>query len=148
MSALADQLTADLKEAMRAQDEFRVGVLRMVKSELKNQEIAAGAVLADDQVLAIVRKEVKKRRETAEVYTKAGSTDRATHETTEAELIEKYLPTAPAFELVVAKATELFATGEYPVQQRGILIKAVVEAFPGTVDGSLAAKAVGAVLAQ
>ncbi len=146
MSALADRLETDLKKAMLAQDQFLVGVLRMVKSELKNQQIALGAELDDKQVEQVIRKEVKKRRESAEVYTKGGSAERAENETKEAHILAAYLPAAPELTEVVAKAAELQAANAFTPQQRGLLIRAIVEAFPGTVDGSLAAQAAAEVM--
>lgn len=146
MSALADLLEADLKVAMRAQDEFRVGVLRMVRAELKNQEIAQGGNLDDTAVQNLVRKEVKKRRDAAEMYDKGNSPERAERETAEAALLETYLPVAPTLEVVVAKAQEIQSSEQFSTQQRGLLIKAIVQAFPGTVDGALAARAAAEVM--
>ena len=93
MSTL-DQLTSDLTTAMKARDTERTGILRQIIGAVRF-EAKAGTVekeLSDDDVLKILAREVKKRRDSAQIYTDAGAPERAATETAEADLIETYLP--------------------------------------------------------
>ncbi|ASR56229.1 GatB/YqeY domain-containing protein [Cellulomonas sp. CW35] len=89
-----DRLTADLTTAMKARDTERTSVLRQVIGAVRAEEKAGPAVkeLTEDDVLAVLNREVKKRRESAQIYTDAGAADRAATETAEADAIETYLP--------------------------------------------------------
>lgn len=94
---LHQKLTDDLKDAMKSGDNFRVGVLRMVLSALHNKEIekkskGGEAILSDDEIADVLFKESKKRKEAAEIYSKAGRSDLFEKETGELEIIQKYLP--------------------------------------------------------
>jgi uncharacterized protein YqeY len=89
-----DKLTADLTTAMKARDATRTGVIRQVIGAVR-AESKAGPVekeLTEDDVLRVLGREVKKRRDTAIIYRDANATDRADVETSEADLIEEYLP--------------------------------------------------------
>lgn len=92
---LESRIDQDLKQALLGGDKARAEVLRGLKSVLLNEKIAKGlreTGLGDDQVLALIGKEVKKRNESADLYQKAGATDRATAELSEKTILEEYLP--------------------------------------------------------
>lgn len=141
---LSEQLTADLKSAMLNRDTTTVSVLRMLQSELKNAAIAKMADLSLDDEIAVVRKEVKKRTEAAEAYTKAGNADRAQAEEAEATILSAYLPAA-ADEQDVRAFMKGYAAGLGTLEprHRGELIKAAREKFGNSLDGQTAAKLAG-----
>src|SRR5690349_13585457 len=89
-----DRLTSDLTTAMKARDSFRTGTLRQLVAAVR-AEAKAGPVekdLTEDDVLRVLAREVKKRRESAEIYTTAGADERAANESAEADVVEEYLP--------------------------------------------------------
>ncbi|GEL95403.1 GatB/YqeY domain-containing protein [Cellulomonas composti] len=94
MSETLNRLTSDLTTAMKARDTDRTSVLRQVIGAVRAEE-KAGPVskeLTEDEVLAVLAREVKKRRESVQIYTDAGAPERAANEAAEADAIETYLP--------------------------------------------------------
>ena len=92
---LKDTIQEDLKTAMIAKDELALSTIRMLKSALQYFEIqkgGAGYSATDEDVLEVVSKEIKKRRESIEAYKNAGRTESAEKETTEMNILQKYLP--------------------------------------------------------
>lgn len=133
------QIEADLKQAMLARDAGKLGVLRMLKSAVKNAQIEAGgpaAELDDAAVSAVVRKELKKRQESIESFEQAGRTDLAGKEREEASVLEAYLPKPLSEEeaeaLVRAAIAETGATGK---AQMGSVMKAATRMAEGRLDG-------------
>lgn len=94
MSALKDRLQADLTAAMKARDELRAATLRMLLTAVKNEEVAGKAAreLDDAQVVTVLTREAKKRREAAEAFADGGRPERAERERAEGEVIAEYLP--------------------------------------------------------
>src|SRR5687767_6277127 len=94
MGALKDRLQNDLTSSMRARDELTTATLRMVLTAVGNEEVAGKAAreLTDDEVLKVVAREAKKRREAAEAFTGGGRPDRAERELAECAVLETYLP--------------------------------------------------------
>ena len=94
MSELSDRLHADLTTAMKARDELRVSTLRLTLAALRTQEVAGDVAreLTDDEVVTVLRREDRKRREAADAFGQAGRTDSAARERAEAEIIAEYLP--------------------------------------------------------
>ena len=95
--SLPERVNEDLKTAMRSRDELRVSVLRMLISAMRNKEIekrgkGGDSVLTDDEQVAVVRSEAKKRRDAIEEYTKAGRSESAAQEQAEKRILEEYLP--------------------------------------------------------
>lgn len=89
---LKDQIDKDYLESYKAHNEEKVSVLRMVKSGLQNAEIAKKDKLSDEEVITILKKEVKQRVEAGETYEKAGETEKKEQELKEIKIIEIYLP--------------------------------------------------------
>lgn len=116
MSTL-ERLDADLTASMKARDSVRTSTLRQAIAAVRAEAKAGPTAreLAEDDVLAVLAREVKKRRESAQIYTDAGAADRAATETAEADLIAAYLPAAPTGEelaaLVRTVVDELGAAG-------------------------------------
>ena len=141
--ALQETLTADLKTAMLSRDTETVSVLRMVQSALKYVQIDAQHELTDEEIQQIIRKEVKKRTDSATTYRSVGHPDRAEAEEKEAELLRKYLPASvdPAKMMAFLKE-EALKYQPLEARNRKDLIQAVMQAFPGQVDGKDASEAV------
>jgi uncharacterized protein YqeY len=135
-----ERLTADLTASMKARDAARTGTLRQAIAAVRVAEKAGPSVreLTDEQVQAVLASEVKKRRETAEIYAGAGAADRAQNEITEADLIETYLPAAVTEEQLDALVAEAIAsTGATTMRDMGTVMKAATAAAAdlGRVDG-------------
>lgn len=94
MSALKDRLNDDLRVAMKARDELTTSTLRMVVAAVRTAEVAGKQAreLTDDDVLAVLSKEAKKRREAASAFADAGRAEQVAKETAEGDIIERYLP--------------------------------------------------------
>jgi len=93
-STLTQRLTADMKTAMRSKDAHRLGVIRLIRAAIKQREIDERIELDDNQVLAILDKMNKQRRDSIEQYTKGNRLDLAEIERAEIEVIKAYLPPA------------------------------------------------------
>ncbi|MCL1922863.1 MAG: GatB/YqeY domain-containing protein [Propionibacteriaceae bacterium] len=149
MADLKDQLRSDLMIAMKAKDSFTTGVLRMAIAAIANEEVAGDEAreLSSDEELAIVTREARKRRESAEAYAEGNRPELAEKETREAELLGTYLP-APLTEeeLDVIVAEEVSAIEDATIKQMGLIVKAVNARVQGRAEGSLVASKVKASL--
>src|SRR3954463_8584974 len=107
MSTLKDRLTADMRAALKARDELTTSTLRMALAAVGNAEVAGKAKreLTDDEVLAVLTKEAKKRREAAAASAAPGRAERANRETAEGAVLARYLPK----QLAEAELAELVA---------------------------------------
>lgn len=146
-----ERLDQDIKEAMKAKQVERLGVLRMLKSSLKNAAIELGGAdvrLDEGAAQAIVRKEVKRRQDAVEGFEKGGRPELAAKERAEADLLNTYLPqqlSAAELELLVADCVaEVGATSK---AQMGLVMKLAVERAAGRVDGRALSAAITAKLA-
>ncbi len=141
---LETKLDADIKQALLGGDKPRAEVLRGLKSVLLNEKIAKGlrdTGLSDDQVLAIIGKEVKKRNESAELYVQAGSQERADKEIYERGVLEEYLPAQMSDEELTGIVEEIMnSLGEGA--QMGQVIGAVRARVGAQADGGRIAAAV------
>jgi uncharacterized protein len=92
--ALKEQLRADMVAAMKSKDELRLSTLRMTLSAITNEEVSGKAAreLSDDDVLKVVAREAKKRREAAEAFEEAGRNELADKERAEGAVLDEYLP--------------------------------------------------------
>jgi hypothetical protein len=135
--ALMEQIQKDLTDAMRAKDELRLSVLRMMKAALKHKEIEKIRALDDAEALQILQTLVKQRRESVEMFAKGGRHDLAEKETKEIAIIEHYLPAnASAEDIEHAIDAAISETGANSAKQMGAVIKAARAKLEGkTVDG-------------
>lgn len=145
-----DSIQKDLTQAMRAKDELRLSVLRMVKTALKNKEIEKMKPLEDAEALQVLQTLMKQRRESVEQFTKGGRMDLAEKETREIAIIETYLPAAPSeAELAAAIERAIAETGAKSPKEMGPVIKAARARLAGkTVDGKLLSERVRERLAR
>ncbi len=137
MSELKEQIRADLKDAMKAKDKERTGTIRMLLAAIQHAETeGAKHELTDEDVLSIIAREIKKRRESAEIYQSNGREDLAAAERGEAAILEQYQPQQLTDDelasLVDATVTALGATS---MAQMGQVMKAASEQAAGRVDG-------------
>jgi len=92
--SLKDQITADMKDAMRAKDKDTLGTIRLIQAAIKQREVDERIELDDSQVLAVLDKMVKQRRDSITQYRDAGREELAAKEEAEISIIQKYLPAA------------------------------------------------------
>ncbi|MEC8493612.1 MAG: GatB/YqeY domain-containing protein [Planctomycetota bacterium] len=143
-AALETQIQEDMKSAMRAGETLRRDTLRMLIAALKNERIDKGADLDEDSVLAVVRRGVKSRKDSAQQYRDAGRDELADKEEAEIAVLEGYLPqmldeaaTIAAVEAAIAE------TGASEKCDLGKVMKAVMAAHRGLVDGKLVNRLAG-----
>jgi hypothetical protein len=145
---IKQRLEADLKQAMLSRDVLKVQTLRGLKSAILYAEVENGkreAGLEDSEVVAVFRKEVKKRLEAAELYNRAGSNDKEQAELEEKAIIESYLPEAMSLQelsSLVESALDELGLAVVTKREMGLLIKRVKEKAGDRADGALIAKAV------
>jgi len=148
MSSLKDTLKEDLTTAMKARDEATVSTLRMVIAAVMNAEVAGdeAVVLSDDQVMAVLLAEGKKRTEAAQIYADNGRNEAAEKERSEYAIIERYLPAAMSDEeltaIVQEEAAKAAAAGATGGKAMGVVVKAVRERVGTGADGSRVSAAV------
>ncbi|MBA3404517.1 MAG: GatB/YqeY domain-containing protein [Gemmatimonadaceae bacterium] len=132
MSELLARLQGDLNASRKAQDKPSTLLLGTVLSEVKNRRIEMQRDPADSDVVDVMRKAIKKRRESVEMYTKAGRGDLADRESAEAAALEKYLPPAVDPQEIRAAVAAAIATGATNI---GALMGKVLPQFKGRVEG-------------
>ena len=134
---LAEQISKDMSEAMKAREQGRLSALRMVKAALMNGEVAKGRPLEDAEAQQVLASLIKQRRDSIEQFTKAGRTDLVEKESAELAILEHYAPPAvPAAELESAVDTAIRETGAAGAKDMGKVMKAVMAALAGrSVDG-------------
>ena len=150
MSRLKDTLRSDLTDAIRGRDAVRAGTLRMVLTSVTTEEVAGTEAheLSDDDVLTVIAKEAKKRREASTAYTGAGRAELAAKEDAELAIIETYLPAQLGDAEIEALVAEAVAeTGATGMPQMGLVMKAVQPRVAGRADGGRVAAVVRTVLA-
>ena len=141
MTSLKDTLKTDLNTAMKARAEIEVSTLCMVLAAVMNAEVAGNeaVTLTDDQVIAVMMAEAKKRNEAAEVYEQAGRTESATKERAELAIIERYLPASLSDEeitvIVDEEVAKAAAEGHSGGKAMGLVVKAVRARAGAGVDG-------------
>ncbi|HET9233535.1 MAG TPA: GatB/YqeY domain-containing protein [Candidatus Eisenbacteria bacterium] len=142
---LLDRMNEDLKDAMRARDALRLSVLRMTLAEVKNARIKKGKdeTLTDEEIMQVLRSAVKKREEAAAEYRPAGRVDLADKEDAEAAILKGYLPQMLEGEaLRAAVAGVIQETQAQSMKDLGKVMKALMAAHPGKLDGKAAQAAI------
>lgn len=142
MAPLKDRLQADLTAAMRARDTLRTSTLRMALTAVTTAEVAGASAreLSDDEVLAVLTKEAKKRRESLEAFESAGRTELAEQEKAEAAVLADYLP-EPLSEEELSEliAAAIESTGAAGPRGMGLVMKVVQPQTAGRADGKVVA---------
>jgi uncharacterized protein YqeY len=138
MGTLKDRLNDDLHVAMRERDELTTSTLRMALSAVRNAEVSGtqARALSDDEVLAVLTKEAKKRREASTAFADAGRTEQAAKETAEGAILDRYLPKQLTDAEIAALVTEALADGGFTGKtQMGPAMKAAQAAVAGRAEG-------------
>ena len=152
MSALKDQLQSDLTTAIKSRDEVTAATMRMVLTAITNEEVSGKQArqLSDDDVLTVLGREAKKRREAAEAYDAAQRPELAARERDELDVIARYLPQplsdAEVAAIVDAAVAEVAGTGATGGQAMGAVMKIVQPQVKGRADGGVVAAQVKAAL--
>lgn len=134
MSELAARLQGELNTARKAQDKARLLLLGTVLADLQNHEISLKRALTDDDVVEVLRKAIKRRKESVEMFEKGGRAEQAATERWEAEALEVYLPAAPSDDEVRAAVRAAIEGG---AKQMGAVMGKVMPRFKGRLDGSV-----------
>ncbi len=138
MTTLKDRLESDLHTAMKSRDELVTSTLRMALTAVRNEEVAgkAARALSDDEVLAVLIRETKKRREAATAFTDAGRVEQAERERAEEGVLSTYLPVQLSDDDIAAVVSQALvgveATGR---QALGVAMKAAQTAIAGRAEG-------------
>jgi uncharacterized protein YqeY len=135
--SLRDRLTEDLKLAMKARDQLRMDVIRMIKAAVLNKEVELKKDLDDAEMSRIMTTMIKQRKESVEQFEKGQRAELAAKERQEISIIETYLPKAlSAEELAQAVDAVLRETGATSAKDMGLVMKAVMARLAGqSVDG-------------
>jgi uncharacterized protein YqeY len=148
--SLKEKLQNDLTDAMRARDEIRASTIRMILTSIKNEEVAGKEAreLNDAEMITVLSREAKKRREAAEAFDQAGARDRADRERAEGVVIGEYLPkqlTEDEINSLIAAA--MAETGASTPAQMGLVMKSLQPKIAGKADGGLVSSLVKTALA-
>ncbi len=150
MAAMKQRLQDDLTAAMKAQDELVRATLRMALTAVQNEEVSGKQAreLSDEDVLKVLTREAKKRREAAEAFRAGGANDRADRELAEGTVLEAYLPAQLSDEeLAALVGAAVRSTGAHGPQQMGLVMKELSPQVAGRADGGRVAAAVRQALA-
>lgn len=151
MPGLKDRLRADLTASMKERDEVRIRTLRMALTSVSNEEVAGKSAreLTDDEVLRILAREAKRRREAAAAFQEAGRDEQAAAERAEDAVLSDYLPAQLSdAEITEIVATVIADTGASGTAAMGQAMKAVTPQIAGRAEGSRVAAEVRRQLAQ
>jgi len=144
---LKDQITEDMKTAMRAKDSARVGTIRLLQAALKQKEVDERVTLDDAAVIAIVDKLIKQRRDSIAAFTQAGRQDLADKETAEMQVLQAYLPARLSANDIAAEVRAIVAElGAQGPGDMGKVMGAVKARLAGKADMAAASAAVKAAL--
>lgn len=138
--SIKEQLMADMKAAMKAKEEGKLALntIRMARAHIRQAEIDNGhADFNDDQVLAVLRKEVKQRKETLSEIESSGREDLVEQTKAEIDILEKYLPAEMTPEAVEAAVKEIVDAMDPGQKNMGSVMKAVMAKLKGRADGKL-----------
>jgi uncharacterized protein YqeY len=135
--SLSDKIQSDIVTAMKAKDEFRLSVLRMIKAAIQLKEVEKIRKLDDSESIQLLQTLLKQRKESIDQFSKGGRPELAEKEQREADLIATYLPAgASAAEMDAAIARAIAETGAASIKQMGAVVKAAKTLLEGkTVDG-------------
>ena len=151
--SIKSRLQSDLTASMKARDELTTSTIRMLRAAITNAEVAGSEAieLTDEQAIAVLQSEAKKRAEAADVYEQAGRADSAAKERAELVVIERYLPAAMSDDdlqaIVSEEVGKAAASGAEGQRAMGQVIKAVRERAGAAADGGRIAAMVKSALA-
>ena len=139
MAELKERLRADLTEAMRARDQVRLRTLRLALTSITNEEVAGASArdLSDEEVVKVLTREARKRREAAEAFGAAGRDEQAAAERAEGKVLASYLPEQLSDDELAALVSSAIAeTGASGMQGMGQVMKMLTPRVAGRADGA------------
>lgn len=146
---LKDRLEKDLRDALRNKDEQRKATLRLVLAAIKNAEIDKRGELEEGELLAVLSKQAKQRRESAAQFAEGGREDLVAQEERELEIIEEYIPAQLSEEEIEARAREVIQEiGATTPSQMGDVMRVLMPQMKGRADGRLVNTIVTAILSE
>ena len=135
--SLKEKLLSNMKEAMKSKDSVKLGTVRIVISAVKNQEIDLKKELSEEEILTIVSREVKKRKEAAVLYEKGNRPELKDKEIQEMKILQAYLPEQVSEKDLRLRIQEVIAeTGAEGMKDFGKIMKTLVPEFKGKADNS------------
>ena len=134
--SLQEQISAALKDAMRARDEAKMTTLRLVLTGIKKREKEARSLLEDQEVISVITSQIKQRRESIEQYRKAGREDLAQTEENELQILQGYMPEQVSEEEISNTLDEIIAeVGAVSMKDMGKVMKAAMAKLAGKAEG-------------
>ncbi len=145
---LLERLTADLKESLRQGDKLRSSVIRLAKAAIHNAEIAKGRPLEEGEVLEVLSRQVKQRRESITEFEKAGREDLLSKEKAELSILLEYLPQQLSREEIAAAARQVIQeVGAQGPRDKGRVMGKLMPQLRGKAEGRLVSEVVDELLA-
>jgi len=134
--SLQEEISAALKDAMRARDEAKMSTLRLVLAAIKKREKEVRSLLEDQEVISVITSQIKQRRESIEQYRKAGREDLAQTEEDELKILQGYMPEQVSEEEISNTLDEIIAeVGAVSMKDMGKVMKAAMAKLAGKADG-------------
>jgi uncharacterized protein YqeY len=146
---LKEKLQTDLTDAIRARDEVKSGTVRMLLAAITNEEVAgkAAKVLTDAEIITVLSREAKKRREAVDAYTQAKRDDLANKEKAEGQIIAQYLPEQLSEDEIKKLITEAIAeTNASGPAGMGLVMKVLQPKIAGKADGKIVTQLIKQIL--
>lgn len=149
MSTLLNKLQTEMKNALKSKEKDRLSVIRMLISEIKKEQIDKKRELSDSEVLAVIQRYAKQRRDAIEQYKKANRQDLVEKEQKELNIVLEFLPKQLTEEEIIKIVNETIdEVGATSIKDMGKVMKSVMEKVKGRADGSLVSKIVKEKLSQ
>jgi len=146
---LTQQIEKDFLAAYKAKEDVRVAVLRMLKTAAKNRQVELRRELTDEEMLAVIARQVKQRQESIDMFRTAGRTEQADQEQAEMVILQTYLPTQLSAEETAAAVDAAVAeAGASGMKDMGRVMQALKQRCQGRIDGKLASELVKARLSS
>jgi uncharacterized protein YqeY len=134
--SILQQLTEDMKQAMKAQEKLKLSTIRMLISQLKNEKIDSGKDLTPDEEIQTLLNAAKKRKEAMEAYQKGNRQDLVEKEQQELEIIQQYLPAQMSDEEIAKQIDDIIqSTGASSIRDLGRVMSEAMKALKGKADG-------------
>ncbi|MDW8102136.1 MAG: GatB/YqeY domain-containing protein [Anaerolineae bacterium] len=146
---LKEKIDQELKEAIRSKDERKLAALRMLKTAIRRAEVDKMRELTEDEIIAVIADEARKRREAIEEFSRGGREDLALQEKEELAVLEAYLPRPLSREEIMEMARQAIEeVGATSPRQLGQVMKVLMPRVRGRADGSLVSQIVQELLAS
>lgn len=144
---IGERIAEELKAAMKARDQTRMDTLRMIKSEFQKAQIEKRAELTDEEMLAMIQKSLKKRREAVEMFKTGGRQDLVDKESREMDVLKAYVPAQMGEDEIRSLAKAAIAeSGATSKKDMGKVMGALMPKLKGKADGKLVQQVVSALL--